>query len=108
MTTILNFKGQFLGSSIYDGQKYYFENENSESEMKISEQNKRELFIENGYDVESYEREYTNLIQERIDKSVNAKDIWQRERITLKYNQKIKDLAKEYLNVDFDIITKID
>ena len=105
MTSIFNFKGSFLLSSIYDGQKY-FDKEYSQQEAENIEKNKRENFIAKGYDVENYEKEYHALIQERQCKSVNAKDIWEREKITLRYNQKIKDLAKEYLDVDFDIVTK--
>lgn len=106
MTSILNFKGSFILSSIYDGQKY-FDKEYSLQEVENLEKSKRENFIAKGYDVEDYEKKYHDLIQERQCKSVNAKDIWEREKITLKYNQKIKDLAKEYLDVDFDIVTKI-
>ena len=107
MTSIFNFKGSFILASIYDGQKYY-EKEYSLSEAKLSEQNKREKFIEEGYDIENYEKQYTELIQEKKNKSLEAKNIWDCEKITLEYNQKIKDLAKTYLDVDFDIVTKID
>ena len=105
MTSVFNFKESFILSSIYDGQKY-FDKEYSQQEAENLEKDKREKFIANGYDVESYEKQYNELIQERRTKSLEAKDIWDREKITLKYNQKIKDLAKECLDVDFDIVTK--
>ena len=105
MTSISNDKGFFILASIYDGQKY-FDKEYSQQEAETLEKNKREKFIHEGYDVENYEKRYHELIKERRIKSVEAKDIWDREKITLEYNQKIKDLAKEYLDVDFDIITK--
>ena len=107
MTSIFNFKGSFILASIYDGQKYY-DKEHSLSEAKLLEQNKREKFINEGYDIDNYEKQYNALIQEKKSKSIKAKNIWDREKITLDYNQKIKDLAKTYLDVDFDIVTKID
>ena len=93
--------------SIYDGEKY-FDKEYSESEVEILEKNKREKFIEQGYDIEAYEKQYNELIQERESKSLEAKDIWEREKITLEYNRKIKELAKDLLDVDFDIVTEIE
>ena len=105
LTSILHDKGILLLISIYDGQKY-FDKEYSQQEAELLEKNKCEKFIEQGFDLENYEKEYNNLIQETLHKSLNAKDIWDREKITLDYNKKIKDLAKEYLDVDFDIITE--
>ena len=64
MTSVFNIKGSFISSSIYDGKKY-FDNEYSESEVELLEKNKRERFIEEGYDIEIYEKQYNDLIQER-------------------------------------------
>lgn len=104
MTSIRNDKGFFILSSIYDGQEY-FDKEYSQQEAETLEKNKREKFIHDGYDVETYEKKYHELIEERRNKSIEAKDIWDREKITLEYNRKIKELAKDYLDVDFDIVT---
>ena len=105
MTTIFNLRGTFLLSSIYDGQSYY-SRENTLEEAKYLENKKCQKFIENGCDIEAYEEKYYQLVEERRNRSVNeAKNIWEREKIALLYNQKINDLAKEYLDVDFDIVT---
>lgn len=53
-----------LLSSIYDGEKY-FDEDYSEKEAISLEKNKRKNFIEQGYDIETYETQYNNLIHER-------------------------------------------
>ena len=105
LTSILHDKGMLLLISIYDGEKY-FDKEYSESEVEILEKNKRERFIEEGYDIETYEKQYNDLIQEKESKSLETKDIWDREKLTLEYNRKIKELAKYLLDVNFDIVTE--
>ena len=106
MTEVLDMliKGSFILSSIYDGQEYYTKDYTRE-EAELAEKNKRQNLIDNGYDVETYEKKYHELIQKREEDSIKGKDIWEREKIFLAYNRKIKELAKEYLDIDFQIIT---
>ena len=92
-------------SSKYGQEFTVMEYFNGEMDKAIA-QKKQEL-KNAGYDVDSYDKEYEKLIQESSDKISVAKDIWERERISLEYNQKKNDLAKQYLDIDLNLVTKV-
>lgn len=88
------------------GQKFtVMEAFNGEIDKSIAQ--KRQELKDAGYDVDTYDKEYEKLYQECSKKISAAKDIWERERISLEYNKKKNDLAKEYLNVDLNLVTKV-
>jgi len=97
MTTILANKGEFLLKSIYDGEKYYSKEYSLEDAQRI-ENEKRSKFLEQGFDVEEYEKQYELLTEEKIRESRKAKNIRDRAKILEEYNDKIKELSQKYLD----------
>ena len=86
--------------SIYDGEKYY-SNFCTYDEALKSEKNKKLNFLNQGFDVETYEKVYYELKDNVIIQSREAKNIWERAKIAEEYLQKKKDLAKEYLDIEW-------
>ena len=68
---------------------------------------KRQELKDAGYDVDSYDEKYKKLDQECSKKISIAKDIWEREKISLEYNKKRNDLAKQYLDIDLKLVTTV-
>ena len=88
------------------GQKFtVMEAFNGEMDKSIAK--KRRELKDAGYDVDAYDEEYERLDQECSKKIGAAEDIWERERISLEYNRKKNDLAKEYLDVNLNLVTKV-
>jgi hypothetical protein len=100
-------KGILLNVSIYDGEKYYSSSIDSskiEEELENSyliEKNKRKKFVEMGYDICRYEKAYAQLIKEYNEKINDSATFDEKESLSNKYSQKIKNLAKKYLDIDW-------
>ena len=71
--------------SIYDGEKYY-SNFCTYDEALTSEKNKKLYFLNQGFDVETYEKLYYDLKREIIIKNSEAEDIWERAKIADEYS----------------------
>lgn len=100
MTSVFFGMKELLFISIYDGEKYYTDKFPME-EAKNFDNNKRFTLLSQGYDVETYEKLFYELKEDILIKNRSAKNIWERAKIAEEYLQKKKDLAKEYLNVEW-------
>ena len=77
-------------------------------EMNLLIAKKRQELKDAGYDVDSYYEEYEKLNQECSEKISTAKNIWERDKISLEYNKKMNALAKQYLDIDLKLVTNND
>lgn len=100
MTSVFFGMKELLFISIYDGEKYYTDKFSME-EAKDFDNNKRSTLLSQGFDVETYEMLFYELKEKVLSRNRNAKNIWERAEIAEEYLQEKKDLAKEYLNVEW-------
>lgn len=100
MTSIFFGMKELLFISIYDGEKYYTDKFSME-EAKDFENNKRSNLLSQGYDVETYEKEYHNLITNFRRESMKTEHFVDRVKLAEKHEIDKINLAKEYLNVEW-------
>ena len=95
-------KGKLLHISIYDQECYYSVDYESKEIALKKEKEKRDNLKEQGYDVDKYEQMYYSLVNEGRNKVNAAKHISEADEIYILYEQKKKNLAKEYLDIDWN------
>ena len=90
--------------SRYDGEEYPSE-EYSLEEAQHSESIKRAKLVDEGYDVDLYDEIYQQLTEEYLGKFKKTKNIFERSDLYDEYEQKKKDLAKEFFGIDVEHVS---
>jgi len=89
--------------SKYDGEKYASD-EYTLEEARNSEKIKRKKLQDKGYDVENYDKIHNQLTQEYLTEYRKMKNTFERATLYEKYEQKKKDLAKKFFDIDLDYV----
>ncbi len=85
--------------SKYDGEIYLSDNYSLEEAYSL-EKTKRKKLESEGYNVAEYEKLHNQLTQEYLDKYPKMKDTFEILELYEEYEQKKKDLAKEFFGID--------
>ena len=91
----------FRLTSRYDGQKYASD-EYTLEEARNSEKVKRKKLQDEGYDVEDYDRIHKQLTEEYLTEYSKMKNTFERAALYEEYEQKKKDLAKEFFGIELE------
>lgn len=87
--------------SKYDGEKY-LNKDCTSVEFKNLENLKRKKLQKEGIDVDKYDKIHEHLTKEYLNKYPKMKNTFERANLYEEYEQKKKDLAKEFFGIELE------
>lgn len=87
--------------SKYYGEKYFSDDYSLEEAYHL-EKKKREKLKKEGFDVDNYDKQHEKFTQEYLSKYYTLDSIFDRAEVYKEYEQKKKDLAKEFFGIDLE------
>lgn len=73
--------------------------------LNTQSQSKERNLVDEGYDVDLYDEIYQQLTEEYLGKFKKTKNIFERSDLYDEYEQKKKDLAKEFFGIDVEHVS---